>query len=111
MEQLPARCSLGDEAFVLFIRRQMSLATLRHQVCERWGLDEGVILKYVVPGLSDTSQTLSQDFDLEVMYNLHLRQGSPMILLEVQIAQNPNSKRYSFHFHVTCKMIFRTLER
>ncbi|MQL70155.1 hypothetical protein Taro_002459 [Colocasia esculenta] len=57
MEQLPGRCSFGDQSFILFIGRDTNLASIHSRVSQRLGADmQENMLKYRLPMDTDIKQ-------------------------------------------------------
>ncbi|MQM09807.1 hypothetical protein Taro_042687 [Colocasia esculenta] len=84
MEQLPARCAFGDQSFVLFIGRDMELASIHTRVSERLGINmQENILKYLVPIDGQVDQVLLDDGDVQAMFDLHKCQGASFINLQI----------------------------
>ncbi|MQM17387.1 hypothetical protein Taro_050357 [Colocasia esculenta] len=80
MEQLPGRCSFGDQSFVLFIGRDMDLLSIHSRVSERLGVN---MLKYLLPMDTHVEQVLIDDGDVQAMFDLHKCQGTSFINLQV----------------------------
>ncbi|MQL91953.1 hypothetical protein Taro_024568 [Colocasia esculenta] len=88
MEQLPGRCSFGDQSFVLFIGRDMDLASIHNRVSER--LDVNMLknmLKYVLPMDTHVEQVLLDDGDAQAMFDLHKCQGTSFINLQIHAVE------------------------
>ncbi|MQM07421.1 hypothetical protein Taro_040266 [Colocasia esculenta] len=81
---LPARCSFGDQSFVLFIWRDMQLASIHSRVSERLGVDmQENMLKYLLPMDSHVEQMLLDDGDVQAMFDLHKCEGTSFITLHI----------------------------
>ncbi|MQL74159.1 hypothetical protein Taro_006537 [Colocasia esculenta] len=86
MEQLPARCSFGDQSFVLFIGRDMELASIHTMVSERLGINmQENMLKYLLPIDAHVEQVLLDDGDVQAMFDLHKCQGTSFINLQIHV--------------------------
>ncbi|MQL74236.1 hypothetical protein Taro_006589 [Colocasia esculenta] len=84
MEQLPARCSFGYQSFVLFIGRDMELASIHSRVSERLGINlQENMLKYLLPIDAHVEQVLLDDEDVQTMFDLHKCQGTSFINLQI----------------------------
>ncbi|MQL82636.1 hypothetical protein Taro_015102 [Colocasia esculenta] len=84
MEQLPARCAFGDQSFVLFIGRDMDLASIHTRVSERLGINiQENMLKYLLPIDGHLDQVLLDDGDVQAMFDLHKCQGASFINLQI----------------------------
>ncbi|MQM13362.1 hypothetical protein Taro_046287 [Colocasia esculenta] len=84
MEQLPGRCSFGDQSFVLFIGRDMELASIHTRVSERLGINmQDNMLKYLLPMDAHVEQVLLDDGDVQTMFDLHKCQGRSFIDLQI----------------------------
>ncbi|MQM20316.1 hypothetical protein Taro_053334 [Colocasia esculenta] len=84
MEQLPARCAFGDQSFVLFIGRDMELASIHTRVSERLGINmKENILRYLVPIDGQVDQVLLDDGDVQAMFDLHKCQRASLINLQI----------------------------
>ena len=84
MEQLPGRCSFGDQSFVLFIGRDTDLASIHSRVSQRLGVDmQENMLKYRLPMDTDVEQVLLDDGDVLAMFDLHKCQGKSLINLQI----------------------------
>ncbi|MQL95497.1 hypothetical protein Taro_028166 [Colocasia esculenta] len=84
MEQLPRRCSFGDQSFVLFIGRDMDLSSIHSRVFERLGVNmQENMLKYLLPMDTHVEQVLLDDGDVQAMFDLHKCQGTSFINLQV----------------------------
>ncbi|MQM18072.1 hypothetical protein Taro_051057 [Colocasia esculenta] len=88
MEQLPGRCSFGDQSFVLFIGRDMDLASIHSRVSQRLGVNMlENILKYRLPMGTDVEQVLLDDGDVQAMFDLHKCQGTSFINLQIHAVE------------------------
>ncbi|MQL89189.1 hypothetical protein Taro_021757 [Colocasia esculenta] len=84
MEQLPARCAFGDQSFVLFIGRDMELASIHARVSDRLGINmQENMLKYLIPIDGHVEQVLLDDGDVQAMFDLHKCQGTSFINLQI----------------------------
>ncbi|MQL84578.1 hypothetical protein Taro_017076 [Colocasia esculenta] len=80
MEQLPGRCLFEDQSFVLFIGRDMDLASIHSRVSERLGVNmQENMLKYLLPMDTHVEQVLLDDGDVQAMFDLHKCQGTSFI--------------------------------
>ncbi|MQL73721.1 hypothetical protein Taro_006083 [Colocasia esculenta] len=88
MEQLPGRCSFGDQSFVLFIGRDTDLASIHSRVSQRLGVNmQENILKYRLPIDTDVEQVLLDDGDVQAMFDLHKCQGTSFINLQIHAVE------------------------
>ncbi|MQM23882.1 hypothetical protein Taro_056952 [Colocasia esculenta] len=88
MEQLPGRCSFGDQSFVLFIGRDTDLASIHSRVSQRLGVNmQENILKYRLPMDTDVEQVLLDDGDVQAMFDLHKCQGTSFINLQIHAVE------------------------
>ncbi|MQM00808.1 hypothetical protein Taro_033548 [Colocasia esculenta] len=84
MEQLPARCAFGDQSFVLFIGRDMELASIHARVSDRLGISmQENMLKYLTPICGHVEHVLLDDGDVQSMFDLHKFQGTSFINLQI----------------------------
>ncbi|MQL95540.1 hypothetical protein Taro_028205 [Colocasia esculenta] len=68
MEQLPGRCSFGDQSFVLFIGRDMDLASIHSRVFRRLGVNmQENMMKYHLPMDTHVEQVLLDDGDVQAI--------------------------------------------
>ncbi|MQL81328.1 hypothetical protein Taro_013798 [Colocasia esculenta] len=88
MEQLPGRCSFGDQSFVLYIGRDTDLASIHSRVSQRLGVNmQENILKYRLPMDTDVEQMLLDDGDVQAMFDLHKCQGTSFINLQIHAVE------------------------
>ncbi|MQL67973.1 hypothetical protein Taro_000262 [Colocasia esculenta] len=88
MEQLPGRCSFGDQSFVLFIGRDADLASIHSRVSQRLGVNmQENILKYRLPMDTDVEHVLLDDGDVQAMFDLHKCQGTSFINLQIHAVE------------------------
>ncbi|MQM09456.1 hypothetical protein Taro_042329 [Colocasia esculenta] len=88
MEQLPGRCSFGDQSFVLFIGRDMDLASIHSRVSQRLGVNmQENMLKYRLPMDTHVEQVLLDDGDVQAMFDLHKCEGTSFINLQIHAVE------------------------
>ncbi|MQL77572.1 hypothetical protein Taro_009993 [Colocasia esculenta] len=88
MEQLPGRCSFGDQSFVLFIGRETDLASIHSRVSQRLDVNmQENMLKYRLPMDTDVEQVLLDDGDVQAMFDLHKYQGTSFINLQIHAVE------------------------
>ncbi|MQM08721.1 hypothetical protein Taro_041574 [Colocasia esculenta] len=81
---IPARCAFGDQSFVLFIGKDMELASIHVRVLERLGINmQKNMLKYLLPIDGHVEQVLHDDGDVQAMFDLHKCQGTSFINLHI----------------------------